>query len=183
MNLFAEIRAACGGRIAGAWWRRACCPRAWTLLPWRWSRRAMRRMATWRPMPRWCWPNPRACRRARLPRRWPPAAGGSAHCGGRGGGAGVPEPAAGAGALAGAGAGGAGAGRRLWPLDPGCRAEGQCGVRLGQPDRADACRPCARRGGGRCAGAASGLCRLGCDARILHQRRRRAGRCAGPVGL
>jgi hypothetical protein len=32
------------------------------------------------------------------------------------------------------------------PLDHGARGEGQRRIRLGQPDRADACRPCPRRG-------------------------------------
>ena len=45
-------------------------------------------------------------------------------------------------------------GRRLWPLDHRARADGQCRICLGQPDRADAHGALPRRGGGRRAGAA-----------------------------
>ncbi len=63
-------------------------------------------------------------------------------------------------------------------------APGQCGICLGQPDGADACRPLAAA---RC--SAMRLPNLldfaGYDGhpRILHQRRRRAGRRARPLGL
>ncbi len=50
--------------------------------------------------------------------------------------------------------------------------------RLGQSDRADACRPRARRGGRRRARRAARQGRVRGVPRILHQRRRRAGRCA-----
>ena len=51
-----------------------------------------------------------------------------------------------------------------------------------QPDRADACRPCARRGVRRRAREPARLCRARGDARILHQRRRRPGRRARALG-
>ena len=65
----------------------------------------------------------------------------------------------------------------------GAGAQGQCRVRLGQPDRPDACRPLPRRGVRRRAGQPAGLRRLRGHAGILHQRRRRAGRRARPLGL
>ena len=42
-------------------------------------------------------------------------------------------------------------GRRLWPQRDRRGREGQCRIRLGQSDRADACRPLPRRGVRRCA--------------------------------
>ena len=63
------------------------------------------------------------------------------------------------------------------------RREGQCRICLGQSDRADACRPLPRRGVRRRAGQPARLCRLRRHARILHQRRRRAGRRARPLGV
>ena len=65
----------------------------------------------------------------------------------------------------------------------GAGAAGQCRIRLGQPDRADACRPWPRRGVRRRAGQPARLRRPRGDARILHQRRRRAGRRARPLRL
>ena len=62
-------------------------------------------------------------------------------------------------------------------------ASGQRRICLGQPDRADACRPLPRRGVRRCAGQSAGVRRLRGDARVLHQRCRRAGRCAGALGV
>ncbi len=58
----------------------------------------------------------------------------------------------------------------------GGRRAGQCRIRLGQPDRADACRPRPRRGRRRRARRAARQGRLRRASRILHQRRRRAGR-------
>ena len=52
-------------------------------------------------------------------------------------------------------------------------------VRLGQPDRADACRPRARGGVRRCPGAHAGGDGLAGRARVLRQRRRAAGGRAG----
>ena len=60
---------------------------------------------------------------------------------------------------------------------------GQCRICLGQSDRADACRPLPRRRVRRCAGQSARVRRLQGDARILRQRRRRAGRCARALGL
>ena len=62
-------------------------------------------------------------------------------------------------------------------------ARGQRRICLGQPDRADACRPLPRRGVRRCARQPARLRRLRGHARILRQRRRRAGRYAGALGL
>ena len=56
-------------------------------------------------------------------------------------------------------------------------------IRLGQSDRADACRPLPRRGLRRCARHLARLRRLRRDARILHQRCRRTGRRARALGL
>ena len=50
--------------------------------------------------------------------------------------------------------------RRLRPLGARRRAQGQCRIRLGQPDRADACRPLPRRGRRRCAGQPARVRRL-----------------------
>src|ERR1044072_1429309 len=58
------------------------------------------------------------------------------------------------------------------------RPSGQCRIRLGQSDRPDACRALPRRGVRRCARQPARLRRAQSHARILHQRRRRAGRCA-----
>ena len=65
----------------------------------------------------------------------------------------------------------------------GAGAAGQRRIRLGQSDRADACRPLPRRGVRRCAREPARLRRLRRDARILHQRCRRAGRCARALGV
>ena len=77
----------------------------------------------------------------------------------------------------------AGGGQGLWPQRHGQGRKGQRRIRLGQSDRADACRARPRRGVRRCARQSAGLRRLRRDARILHQRRRRAGRRAGALGL
>ena len=74
-------------------------------------------------------------------------------------------------------------GRRLRPRRRRRRRAGQCRIRLGQSDRADACRPLPRRGVRRCAGEPARLRRLRGHARILHQRCRRAGRRARALGL
>ena len=63
------------------------------------------------------------------------------------------------------------------------RRAGQRRVRLGQPDRPDACRPRPRRGVRRRAVQPPGRRRPAGHARILHQRRRRAGRRARPLRL
>ena len=67
--------------------------------------------------------------------------------------------------------------------DIGQGRKGQCRIRLGQSDRADACRARPRRGVWRRARQSAGVCRLRGDARILHQRCRRPGRRARPLGL
>ena len=77
----------------------------------------------------------------------------------------------------------AGGGQRLRPQRHRAGREGQCRICLGQSDRADACRPRPRRGVRRRARQSPGLRRLRGDARILHQRRRRAGRRARALGL
>ena len=61
--------------------------------------------------------------------------------------------------------------------------EGQCRICFGQSDRADACRPLPRRRVRRCAGEPADVRGLRGDARILHQRCRRPGRCARALGL
>ena len=61
--------------------------------------------------------------------------------------------------------------------------EGQRRIRLGQSDRADACRPLPRRRVRRCAREPAGFHRQRRDPRILHQRRRRPGRRARPLRL
>ena len=63
------------------------------------------------------------------------------------------------------------------------RRAGQCRVRLGQSDRADACRARPRRGGRRRARRAAGQGRVRRAPRVLHQRCRRPGRRAGALGL
>ena len=61
--------------------------------------------------------------------------------------------------------------------------KGQCRICLGQSDRADACRPLPRRGVRRCAVQPAAIRGLRRHARILHQRRRRAGRRARALGV
>ena len=61
--------------------------------------------------------------------------------------------------------------------------EDQCRICLRQSDRTDACRPLPRRGVRRRACQPAGFHRLWRDARILHQRCRRAGRRARALGL
>ncbi len=61
--------------------------------------------------------------------------------------------------------------------------QGQCRICLRQSHRADACRARARRGVRRRARQSAGVFRLRGHARILHQRRRRAGRRARALGL
>ncbi len=63
------------------------------------------------------------------------------------------------------------------------RHAGQRRICLGQSDRPDACRPLPRRGVRRCAREPARFRRPRGDARILHQRCRRAGRCARALGL
>ena len=70
----------------------------------------------------------------------------------------------------------------LRPLDRRRGAAGQRRIRLRQPDRADAHGALPRGGRRRCAVEPARLCRLCCHARILHQRRRRAGRYPRPIG-
>ncbi len=65
----------------------------------------------------------------------------------------------------------------------GAAGQGQRRICLGQSDRPDACRPWSRRGLRRRPRQSARIFRLRGDARILHQRRRRAGRCAGPLRL
>ena len=74
-------------------------------------------------------------------------------------------------------------GERLRPQRHRRGREGQCRIRLGQSDRTDACRPLPRRRVWRCAGEPAGVRRLRRHPRILHQRCRRAGRCARALGL
>ncbi len=74
-------------------------------------------------------------------------------------------------------------GRGLRPEPDGRGREGQCRIRLGQPDRADACRPLPGRGVRRCAVQPAGFRGLRRHARILHQRCRRPGRRARALGV
>ena len=74
-------------------------------------------------------------------------------------------------------------GRRLRAGRIGQGRDGQRRIRLGQSDRADACRPLPRRRVRRRAGEPARLRRLRGHARILHQRCRRPGRCARALGL
>ena len=122
-----------------------------------------------------------AARHRRRPRR--DAGRRARHRLGRGGGARLPQPAPRARALVRRHPGGARRRHRLRPLRARRRAPGQRRVRLGEPDRADACRPRPRRGLRRRAGRAPRLRRPRGDARVLHQRRRRPGRRARPLGL
>ena len=63
------------------------------------------------------------------------------------------------------------------------RGAGQRRICQRQSDGADACRPWPRRRVRRRAREPAGVCRPQGDARILHQRRRRPGRRARPLGL
>ena len=74
------------------------------------------------------------------------------------------------------GAGGAARGRAVRRQRGGRRQGRQRGIRLRQPDRADAYRPLPRRRGRRCAGQPAGQGRVRRHQGILHQRRRRPGR-------
>ena len=85
------------------------------------------------------------------------------------------------GLLAGRREGDPGAGAGFWPQRSRPERARQRGVRVGQPDRAPARRPRPRRGVRRCAVQPAAVHRLRRDARVLHQRRRRAGRCAGAL--
>ena len=73
--------------------------------------------------------------------------------------------------------------RGIWPEQHRRRQAGQRRIRLGQSDRADARRSLPRRGVRRCARQSAGGRGLRGDARVLHQRCRRAGRCAGALGV
>ena len=73
--------------------------------------------------------------------------------------------------------------RGLRPFGRRRRREGERRICLGQPDRADACRPLPRRRRRRRDRQHARGDRLRRDARILHQRCRRAGRCARPLRL
>ncbi len=75
------------------------------------------------------------------------------------------------------------AGRGIRPLRRGRGAEDQRRIRLRQPHRAAPCGPHPRRGLRRRARLAAGLHRPRGHPRILHQRRRRAGRRARPLRL
>ena len=75
------------------------------------------------------------------------------------------------------------AGRRLWAERHRQKRAGQRGICLGEPDRADACRPLPGRGVRRCARQSARLRWLRRDAGILCQRRGRAGRCARAFGI
>ena len=75
------------------------------------------------------------------------------------------------------------AGSGLRPRQSRAGRAGQRRIRLRQSDRADACRPLPRRGVRRCAREPARLRRLRGDARILHQRCRRAGRRARALGV
>ena len=144
----------------------------------------MQRMATWRPMPPWCWPRTRAKSRANSPKRSPK------NC--------APSPTVEKVDVAGPGfinltlkthvwaeelRVALERWRRLRPQRHRQAREGQRRIRLRQSDRADACRPRPRRGVRRRAREPAGICRLRRDARILHQRRRRPGRSARALGL
>ena len=74
------------------------------------------------------------------------------------------------------------AGRSLRRRPSGRRPAGERRICQRQSDRADACRARARRGVRRRAGQPPELRRLSGDARILHQRRRRPGERARPLG-
>ena len=165
-------------------WPRPACfrPRPTSRASWS-SRRARRATAISRPTRRWCWPRTRAeAARARREDR------------GRAG----KRPEVTKTEIAGPGfinltldpavwrealADGDPRRRGLRPRRASAPASGQCRVRLGQSDRADARRPLPRRGVRRCAGQSAGVRGLRGDARVLHQRRRRAGRCAGALGV
>ena len=73
--------------------------------------------------------------------------------------------------------------QRLWPQRYRRRRAGECRICLGQSDRPDACRPLPRRRVRRRAGKPARFHRLQGDARILHQRCRRPGRCARALGV
>ena len=59
--------------------------------------------------------------------------------------------------------------RRLWAFAAGAGRDGQCRICLGQSDRSHAYGPLPRRGGGRRAGDAAGICGSQGDPRILYQ--------------
>ena len=63
------------------------------------------------------------------------------------------------------------------------RRQGQRRICLGQSDRTDACRPLPRRGVRRRAVWSAAIRRVRRHPRILHQRCRRAGRCARALGI
>ncbi len=71
----------------------------------------------------------------------------------------------------------------VWPHQRRPWREDQRRVCLRQSDRADACRPLPRRGVRRCAREPAAVRGLRRDARVLHQRCRRAGRRARALGV
>ena len=144
----------------------------------------MRRMATWRPMPPWCWPRTAARSRANSPRRLQKNCVPTTSCrkvdvAGPGFINLTLKPTAWIAELRNAILAGPDYGRS----DIGARQQDQRRICLRQSDRADACRPLPRRGVRRCAGQSAGVHRIRGDARILHQRCRRPGRRARALGL
>ena len=143
-----------------------------------------RRTATSPPTPPWCWPRPRKKKPRDIAERAAGAPQGQSRRGRRRGrGTGLHQPQAHRCLLARAAARVPEGGDRLRRFDDGRGREGQCRVRLGQPDRPAARGACARRGGGRCARQPAGQGGLRRHQGVLHQRRRRAGRHARPLDL
>ena len=184
MNLFADIRALVlcvprGDGADGALPQGLCLRR-------RGGRAAARRRATatWRRTPRWCWPSPPAAKPRDIAEALAARLAADPRIESRrGGGAGLPEPAAGAGRLAGRGRRRA---RRsgLRPLDPRRRAA-KVNVEYVSANPTGPMHVGHTRGAvfGDALAALLEYAGLRGDAGILHQRRRRAGRRARPLGL
>ena len=147
------------------------------------SRRARRAMAISRPMRPWCWPSPPAWRPALLAEKLAERLASCADVTGvEIAGPGLHQSAAGRQLLAGADRRCARRRHGLRILEGRGGAAGQCGICLGQSDRAAAHRPCPGRRLWRCAGPAPDQGRLRGHPRILHQRCRRPGRYPRALG-
>ena len=172
------------GRAEAPCRRPANCRQSSISPPSRPSRRAMPRTATSPPTPPWCWPRPRGKKPRDIAEPLLRAPQGQSRRGRRRGrGAGLHQPQDRRRLLARAAARLPEGGHRLRRFADGRGQEGQCRVRLGQPDRPAARGARARRGGGRCARQPAGQGGLRRHQGVLHQRRRRAGRQARPVDL